>query len=222
MKGNANRSAAYLGTALLCHRSWFDQEPLGHCQASNEWPVSYALARAVRDFGEPACQLSRVIPMPPFSIRAAEPADVDELFEMIRELAVFEKLEDQLVTTPERLRTVLFEQSGGPEGLLAEDSQGALIGYALYFENFSSFLCRRGIYLEDLYVRPDSRGHGLGKAFLKRLAEIAVERECGRMEWTVLDWNTNAIEFYKSIGGKILDDWRLVRVDRSGIEQLAK
>lgn len=158
--------------------------------------------------------------MSDFKIRPVTHDDIDELFAMIRELAVFEKLEDQLVTTPERLKTVLFEQKGGPEGLVAE-TEGGLVGYALYFENFSSFLCRRGIYLEDVYVRPSARGKGVGKAFLKRLAEIAVERECGRMEWAVLDWNTNAIQFYESIGAKILDDWRFVRMDRTGIEHLA-
>ncbi|MEO1527154.1 MAG: GNAT family N-acetyltransferase [Planctomycetota bacterium] len=158
--------------------------------------------------------------MSEFEIRSVTDNDIEELFVMIRELAVFEKLEDQLVTTPQRLRTVLLEQDGGPEGLIAE-SDGKLVGYALFFENFSSFLCRRGIYLEDVYVRPEARGHGVGKAFLRRLAEIAVERECGRMEWVVLDWNTNAIEFYQSLGAKILDDWRIVRMDRQGIETLA-
>ncbi|MEL6106635.1 MAG: GNAT family N-acetyltransferase [Planctomycetota bacterium] len=158
--------------------------------------------------------------MSDFTIRPVTHDEIDELFAMIRELAVFEKLEDQLVTTPDRLRTVLFEQEGGPEGLVAETAQG-LVGYALYFENFSSFLCRRGIYLEDLYVRPNSRGNGVGRAFLTRLAQIAVERECGRMEWAVLDWNTNAIQFYESIGATILEDWRFVRMDRAGIEALA-
>ena len=160
--------------------------------------------------------------MTEFAIRPAQPADVDDVFAMIRELAVFEKMEDQLVMTPERLRNVLFEEPGGPEGLIAETTQGKLVGYALYFENFSSFLCRRGIYLEDLFVRPQVRGQGVGKSFLKRLAAIALERECGRIEWTVLDWNTNAIEFYQSIGARILDEWRLVRMDRSGIQQLAE
>ena len=157
-----------------------------------------------------------------FQIRAVVPGDVSELFEMIRELAAFEKLEDQLVTTPESLSTVLFAPSAGLEGLVAETDDGRLVGYALYFENFSSFLCRRGIYLEDVYVRPESRGSGVGKAFLTRLAEIAVRRGCGRMEWAVLDWNRNAIEFYQSIGAKVLEDWRFVRMDASAIRELAE
>jgi GNAT superfamily N-acetyltransferase len=154
-------------------------------------------------------------------IRPVKQDDVAELLEMIRELAIFEKLEDMLVATEEDLKRVLFEESGGPEALVAESSEGDLVGYAIYFENFSTFLCRRGLYLEDIYIRPSQRKQGIGKSFLKRLASIARERSCGRMEWVVLDWNQNAIDFYESIGGDILHEWKIVRLTTNEIGKLA-
>ncbi len=155
------------------------------------------------------------------SIRTAQPEDAVELHAMIGELAAFERLGDQFVASPEDLSDALFGTTGGAQALVAQDGSGALVGYAIYFENFSTFLCRRGLYLEDIYVRPTSRQQGIGKGLLLRLAKIASERGCGRMEWSVLDWNKNAIEFYESLGGRILSEWRIVRVDREGIERLA-
>ena len=134
----------------------------------------------------------------PFLIRDAQPADVPELFAMLSELAEFEKLSHQLIATPEEMHAALFEDSrGGVEALVAEgpndDQQNvdspSLVGYAIFFQNFSTFLCKRGIYLEDIYVRPAHRKRGVGKSFLQRLAQIAIARDCGRMEWAVLDWN---------------------------------
>lgn len=158
-------------------------------------------------------------------IRSATPADVGQVFEMIRELAVFEKLEDQLSATPESLHEALFGDTAGStpmaEAMVAEVQSGQLVGYAIFFENFSTFLCKRGLYLEDIYVRPDHRRCGIGKLFLKQLASQAIARGCGRMEWCVLDWNQNAIDVYESIGGNILQEWRIVRLDENAIENLA-
>ena len=166
------------------------------------------------------------MPHPPCVIRAARPEDLPEIFAMLRELASFEKLEHQLTASPEDMRVALFEQEGNAEALVAEapvsnQQANALVGYAIFFENFSTFLCKRGIYLEDVYVRPQYRKQGIGKAFLRRLATYAVERDCGRMEWSVLDWNQNAIDVYESIGGDILTDWRIVRLGTETIKRLA-
>ena len=161
-----------------------------------------------------------------YSIRGALPGDVPMIHSMIQELAVFERLEHLLVATEEDLHEALFEHDGGAHGLVAELSaepgrDPTLVGYAIYFENFSTFLCRRGLYLEDIYVRPDYRKQGIGKAFLRHLAAIALERKHGRMEWVVLDWNQNAIDVYKAIGGEILDEWRVVRLTHDAITKLA-
>ncbi|MEO1614888.1 MAG: GNAT family N-acetyltransferase [Planctomycetota bacterium] len=137
---------------------------------------------------------------------------------MLRELAIFEKLEHQLVGTADQLRDAIADPAG-PDALVAQSPDGNLVGYALFFHNFSTFLCRRGLYLEDIYVRPEFRGLGIGKSMLRRLAEIAIERGCGRMEWAVLDWNQNAIDVYRAIGGDVLPDWRIVRL---GTDQIAK
>jgi GNAT superfamily N-acetyltransferase len=155
------------------------------------------------------------------TIRAAEPGDVGAVLALMRELAEFEKLTHLFVATEESLREALFGAHPAAEALVAErDSQ--IVGYALFFHNFSTFLSRRGLYLEDLYVQPALRGSGLGTALLQRLAAIAVERRCGRFEWSVLDWNQRAIDFYTKMGATVLPDWRIVRVTDDALLQLAQ
>ncbi|MCA9138055.1 MAG: GNAT family N-acetyltransferase [Planctomycetales bacterium] len=162
---------------------------------------------------------------PSTAIRAARPEDVPQVFAMLQELAAFEKLEHQLTANQDDMYQALFVQNSA-KALVAQSSSDSnatneLVGYAIYFENFSTFLCRRGIYLEDVYVRSAYRNRGIGKAFLSHLARIAVDRSCGRMEWSVLDWNKNAIDVYESIGAEILPDWRIVRMDANAISKLA-
>lgn len=155
------------------------------------------------------------------SIRNATPADVPEIIRMIRELAEFEKLDHLMMAREDDLTGELFSERPKCESLVAELSTGRIAGYAIFFHNFSTFLCRPGIYLEDLYVRPDFRRQGLGRMFLQSLAKIARDRRCARFEWTVLDWNQDAIDFYESLGAEILPDWRVVRLDEPGISRLA-
>ncbi|MEM0925322.1 MAG: GNAT family N-acetyltransferase [Planctomycetota bacterium] len=152
-----------------------------------------------------------------YRIRPAIEDEIPTVYEMIRELAVFEKLEHQLVGTAEDLASAVASDNG-PEILVAEEDEQTLIGYALFFHNFSTFQCRRGLYLEDLYVRPVFRGRGVGTRLLLRLRELANERGCGRMEWAVLDWNQQAIDFYRSLGAEVLPDWRIVRFSKESME----
>ncbi len=153
------------------------------------------------------------------SIRPAVSEDVPGILEMIRELADFEKLTHQVVATEADYQKSLFGESPSAGALVAEDG-GKLAGYAIYFPTFSTFIGRAGLWLEDLYVRPDRRGRGLGKGLLKAVGEIAAERKAGRFEWSVLDWNRNAIDLYERVGGEILHDWRIVRLDHEGIREL--
>lgn len=155
-----------------------------------------------------------------FAIRPATPADVAHIHAMIVELAVFEKLEHLVVATEELLHEGLFGARPACEAVIGE-ADGEVVSFALFFHNFSTFLTRKGLYLEDLYVRQAHRGRGYGSRMLKHLARIAVERHCGRFEWSVLDWNTPAIEFYKSMGADILPDWRTCRVTGPSLEALA-
>ncbi|OYP36729.1 GNAT family N-acetyltransferase [Rhodopirellula sp. MGV] len=155
------------------------------------------------------------------TIRDAQRADVPQIHAMLGELAEFEKLSEQFVGTAQQMETELFDRDGGPSAFIAVDAECGPIAYAIYFENFSTFLCRRGLYLEDIYVRPAFRKRGIGKRMLQHLASIAVERQCGRMEWCVLDWNQNAIDVYEAIGGDVLPDWRIVRLDQDAIAKLA-
>ncbi|MCD0462611.1 GNAT family N-acetyltransferase [Roseiconus lacunae] len=159
--------------------------------------------------------------MSSITIRTATRDDIPEIHTMLGELAEFEKLADQFVGTTEQMELEIFDLAGGPEALVAEDPAGDLVAYAIYFENFSTFLCKRGLYLEDIYVRPAYRKQGIGKRILSKLAEIARQRDCGRMEWCVLDWNQNAIDVYEAIGGDVLPDWRIVRLDQTAIADLA-
>jgi len=154
------------------------------------------------------------------SIRAATPADVGAVFALMYELAEFEKLTHLFVATESSLHDALFGTRPAAEALVAEQA-GEVVGYALFFHNFSTFLAKRGLYLEDLYVRPALRGSGLGTKLLKKLAALAVERQCGRFEWSVLDWNQNAIDFYEKMGATVLPDWRVVRVTGDSLNRLA-
>lgn len=155
-----------------------------------------------------------------FLIRAATPADVAELLRLIHELAVYEKLEHMAVGTPPLLHEALFGKRPVCEALIAEVG-GRAVGFALYFSTFSTFLCKAGLYLEDLFVEPAHRGSGIGKALLKRLAAITVERDGGRFEWRVLDWNEPSIRFYEALGATIMREWLLARVTGPELARLA-
>ncbi|MGH8781511.1 N-acetyltransferase family protein [Paraburkholderia sp.] len=153
-------------------------------------------------------------------LRAATPDDVGAIYSLMHELAEYEKLTHLFVATEAGVHDALFGPSPASEALVADDAS-RIVGYALYFHNFSTFLGRRGLYLEDLYVQPTQRGSGLGTALLQRLAALAVERQCGRFEWTVLDWNQPAIDFYQKMGATVLPDWRVVRMTGAALEALA-
>ena len=155
-----------------------------------------------------------------FHIRKATPEDTPTILHLITQLAIYEKLENEVITTVEELKTNIFKKNYA-EVLIAEENVKP-IGFALYFHNFSTFIGKPGIYLEDLFVEIEHRGKGYGKALLVELAKIAKERNCGRLEWSVLDWNTPSIEFYKSLGAKPMDEWTVFRLDKQGIENLAK
>lgn len=155
----------------------------------------------------------------PFTIRFARADDIPLLLAFIRELADYEHMLDQVVATEDLLRVWMFEKRT-VEALLAE-LDGEAVGFALFFHNFSTFLGRGGIYLEDLYVRPQARGLGLGKALLQRLAALALERGCGRLEWGCLDWNKPSIDFYRAMGAEPMSDWTVYRVAGDGLERLA-
>ncbi len=152
-------------------------------------------------------------------IREADSSDVPGILEMVAELAEFEELSDQLVATEADYQESLFGENPAAEALVATVS-GDLVGYAIFFSTFSTFVGRAGIWLEDLYVRPDYRKLGIGKKLLKAVGAIAEERAAGRYEWCVLDWNQNAIDLYTQVGGEILEEWRIVRLDRAAIEAL--
>jgi GNAT superfamily N-acetyltransferase len=156
-----------------------------------------------------------------FSIRPARPDDVAHIYGMILELAVFEKLEHLVIATEELLHDGLFGQRPACEAIIGEED-GEVVTFALFFHNFSTFLTRKGLYLEDLYVKQDRRGKGYGRAMLVALAQLAVERQCGRFEWSVLDWNEPAINFYKGMGAELLPDWRICRVAGDALTTLAK
>ncbi len=156
----------------------------------------------------------------PLSIRPAQPADVAAIFGMIHELAVFEKLEHLVVANETMLHEGLFGQRPACEALVGS-VDGQVVTFALFFHNFSTFLCRKGLYLEDLYVKQNARGKGYGKQMLSALAQLAVERDCGRFEWSVLDWNANAISFYEGMGATVMPDWRICRVTGDALSQLS-
>ncbi|WP_428419691.1 N-acetyltransferase family protein [Methylibium sp.] len=149
---------------------------------------------------------------PAFTLRAAEPRDLHELVRLIGALADYEQLTHLLEVTPEKLQPHLFGERPVAEAMVAEVDGAGVVGFALFFTNFSTFLCRPGLYLEDLFVLPAHRGCGIGKALLRALGALAVQRGCGRFEWSVLDWNEPAIRFYEAMGASVLPDWRICRV----------
>jgi hypothetical protein len=153
-------------------------------------------------------------------IAAATEADVPAILAFIHGLAEYEKLSDQMVATEDALRRTLFGARPYAEVLIAR-VDGEPAGFALFFHNYSTFLARPGIYLEDLFVLPAMRTRGVGKALLRAVASIARERECGRLEWSVLDWNEPAIEFYRRMGAEVMPDWRICRLTGEGIDKLA-
>jgi GNAT superfamily N-acetyltransferase len=161
-----------------------------------------------------------VIDMTNFEIRTTTEADVPVILSLIRELAEYEREPNAVVATEAGLRDVLFGTKRSAEVLLAFEN-GEAVGFAVYFFNFSTWLGRPGLYLEDLFVRPAVRGKGLGRALLERLAQIAKERGCGRMEWAVLDWNDPAIQFYRKLGAEPMNEWTVFRLTADGIAKLA-
>jgi GNAT superfamily N-acetyltransferase len=155
-----------------------------------------------------------------FAIRPATVADVPVILELIRALATYERAPNEVTATEKGLTEVLFGEKPAAEVLLAFENETA-VGFAVFFHNFSTWLGRPGLYLEDLFVRPEDRGKGFGQALLIDLAKIARERGCGRMEWAVLNWNEPAIEFYRKLGAKPMDEWTVFRLTREGIAKLA-
>ena len=151
--------------------------------------------------------------------RRAEEKDAALILRFIRELAAYEKLSDQVVATEELLREWIFEK--GKAEVLFPVENGVEVGFALFFHNFSTFLGRAGLYLEDLYIRPEHRGKGYGKAALQKLARIAVERGCGRLEWSCLDWNTPSISFYLSLGAEPMEEWTVYRLSGEKLSRMA-
>lgn len=158
--------------------------------------------------------------MPQLILRAATPADTDTILRFIRELAIYEKAEQEVLSTPEHLQRTLFAPQPAVFGLIAE-LDGAPVGFAVYFFNYSTWQGQHGLYLEDLYVTPQARGVGAGKALLQRLAKIAVEKDCGRFEWSVLDWNTPAIDFYDTLGAKPQSEWIRYRLTGDALQHMA-
>jgi GNAT superfamily N-acetyltransferase len=154
-----------------------------------------------------------------FALRFAEPRDLSAIVGLIRALAEFERLTHLLQVTPATLAPHLFGARPVAEALVAERA-GEVVGFALFFTNFSTFLGKPGLYLEDLIVTPAERGRGIGRALLERLARIAVERDYGRFEWSVLDWNESAIRFYERMGASVMPDWRICRVTGDALRRL--
>jgi GNAT superfamily N-acetyltransferase len=155
------------------------------------------------------------------TVRPAAEHEVPEVLRFIRELAVYERLEHEVVATEAALRAALFGPRPYAEVALA-CLDGTPVGFALFFHNFSTFVGKPGIYLEDLFVRPEARGRGVGRSLLAWLARTALERGCGRLEWAVLDWNEPAIGFYRSLGAVSQDEWTTMRVSGAALERLSR
>ena len=152
-------------------------------------------------------------------IEAATVADVPVILRMIKALAEYERLTHEVVATEESVRESLFA-SRSAEAVIAY-ADGSAVGFAVWFHNYSTFLSRRGLYLEDLFVLPEWRGRGIGRALLRHLARVAVQRGCGRMEWSVLDWNEPAIRFYRSLGAQPMDEWTVYRLTGDALARVA-
>lgn len=159
--------------------------------------------------------------MSDIKITLAEEKDVPLILGFVKELAVYEKLLHEVVATEDQIHMALFGEKAHTKCLLAYSGEQA-VGFALFFYNYSTFIGKPGIYLEDLFVKPDHRGQGFGKALLIKLAQIALEEDCGRLEWSVLNWNQPSIDFYKSIGAKFMDEWTVCRVTGENIQKLAE
>jgi len=159
-------------------------------------------------------------PPSPIVIRKATESDVPVILELIRCLSVYERMANLCVATEDKLRNTLFTGIPAAEVLIAS-AGGDPLGFALFFHNYSTFLAQRGIFLEDLFVKPEARGSGVGRALLAALARIAVERDCGRLDWVVLDWNELATGFYKRIGAQAMDEWTTFRVAGEPLKNLA-
>ena len=154
------------------------------------------------------------------TIRMADPTDLPVILAFIESLAEYERLRDACVATEEKLRETLFGDRPAAEVIIARIG-GRPMGFALFFHNYSTFLAQKGLFLEDLFVKPDARGRGVGDALLAALAQIALDRDCGRLEWSVLDWNDLAIGFYKRIGAKPMDEWTTFRLTGPSLRELA-
>jgi GNAT superfamily N-acetyltransferase len=155
-----------------------------------------------------------------FSTHQISRSEVSALLELIRELARFERLEHEVVATVETLTESLFGERPVAGALLGR-MNGKLAGYALYFFTFSSFIGRAGLWLEDLYVKPEFRRQGLGRAMIEAVARVGAERNCGRFEWTALNWNKNALDFYRKLGAQVMDEWVLIRLNAEGLRRVA-
>ena len=155
------------------------------------------------------------------TIREAIETDTDQIHHLLMDLAEFEKITHTVEATNESTRSALFGNRPVAESLVAITG-GQIIGTAIFIHNYSTFVGRKGLHLEDIYVKPDHRGRGVGRKLLFRLAQIAEQRGCGRMEWTVLDWNSRAIEFYSEMGAQILKEWKIVRLSSEGIKKLSE
>ena len=154
------------------------------------------------------------------TFRTATQADAPLILDFIRALAAYEKMEDQVIATPELLQQQIFENKRAEVIFVLDD--GREVGFALFFHNFSTFLGRAGLYLEDLFVMPEYRGRGHGKALLRRLAQIALERGCGRLDWWCLDWNRPSIDFYRSLGAVPMDEWTTYRLTGDTLRAMAE
>jgi GNAT superfamily N-acetyltransferase len=159
--------------------------------------------------------------IPGFAIRFAKESDASLILRFIKGLASYEKLSHEVCATEDRLHETLFGARRYAEVIIGE-FEGTPVGFALFFHNYSTFLGRPGIYLEDLFVQPEMRGRGFGKALLTYLAKLAVERRCGRVEWSVLDWNEPSIQFYKQLGAVAMGDWTMYRLTGEALTRLAE